>query len=65
MYGKVIYSDRVGVPDDWQGQWQWAAMKITAATAMAVGTNNNQLKGQAEKMMAVASVTAAKTATAT
>jgi hypothetical protein len=47
--GKVIYSDQVGVPDNWQGQWQWAAMKTTVATAMVVGTNNNQLKEPVEK----------------
>jgi hypothetical protein len=38
-------------------------MKITAVTAMAVGTNNNQLKGPAEKMSVAATVTAAETAT--
>ena len=65
MDGKVIYSDRVGVPDNWQGQWQWAAMKATAATAMAVSTDNNQLKGPAEKTSAAAMVTAAETVTAT
>jgi hypothetical protein len=63
--GEVIYSDQVGVPDNWQGQPQWAAMKITAVTAMAVGTNNNQLKGPAEKTSAAATVMAAETATAT
>ncbi len=40
-------------------------MKTTAATAMAVGTDNNQLKGPVEKTLAVAMVTAAETATAT
>ncbi len=65
MDGEVIYSDRVGVPDNWRGQRQWAVMKTTAATAMAVGTDNNQLKGPAEKTSAAATVTAAETATAT
>ncbi len=65
MDGKVIYSDQVGVPDDWQGQRQWAAMKTTAATVMAVGTDNNQLKGPAEKASSVATVMAAETAAAT
>ncbi len=65
MDGKVIYSDRVGVPDNWQGQRQWVGMKTIAATAMAVGTDNNQLKGPVEKTSAVAMVTAAETATAT
>ncbi len=51
MDGKIIYSNQVGVPDNWQGQQQWAAMKTTAATAMAVGTDNNQLKGPPEKNM--------------
>ncbi len=41
--GEVIYSDRVGVPDNWRGQWQWAAMKTTAAIVMAVGADNYQL----------------------
>jgi hypothetical protein len=40
-------------------------MKTTAATAMAVGTNNNQLKGPAEKTLVAATVMAAETATAT
>jgi hypothetical protein len=57
--GKVIYSDWVGVPDNWQGQRQWAAMKTTAATLMAVGTDNNQLKGPAEWTLVAVTVTAA------
>ena len=65
MDGEVIYSNQFGVPDNWQGQWQWAAMKTTAVTAMAVGTDNKQLKGPVEKMLAAAMVTAAETATAT
>ncbi len=65
MDGEAIYSNQVGVPDNWQRQWQWVAMKTTAATAMAVGTDNNQLKGPAEKTLAVATVTAAETVTAT
>jgi hypothetical protein len=40
-------------------------MKATAATAMAVSTDNNQLKGPAEKTSAAAMVTAAETVTAT
>jgi hypothetical protein len=40
-------------------------MKTTVATAMAVGTDNNQLKGPAEKTSTAATVTAAETATAT
>jgi hypothetical protein len=39
-------------------------MKTTAATAMAVGIDNNQLKGPAEKTLAAVMVMAAKTATA-
>jgi hypothetical protein len=63
--GKVIYSDQVGVPDNWQGQRQWAAMKTTAATAIAVGTDKNQLKGPAVKTLAATTVTAAEKATVT
>jgi hypothetical protein len=63
--GEVIYSNQVGVPDNWRGQRQWAAMKTTAATAMAVGTDNNQLEGPAEKTSSAVTVTAAETATAT
>jgi hypothetical protein len=40
-------------------------MKTTAATAMAVGTDNNQLKGPEEKTLTAARMTAAETATAT
>ncbi len=65
MDGERIFSDQVGVPDNWQGQCQWVAMKTTAATAMAVGTDNNQVKGPAEKTSAAATVMAAETATAT
>ncbi len=65
MDGNSNYSNQVGVPDNWQGQRQWAAMKSTVGTAMAVGTDNNQLKGPAEKTSAAAMVTAAETATAT
>ncbi len=39
-------------------------MKTTAATAILVGTDNNQLKGPAKKTTAAAMVTAAETATA-
>jgi hypothetical protein len=63
--GKVIYSDRFGVPDNWQGQWQWAANKTTAATAMAVGTDNNQLNGPAKITSVAAMVRAAVTSTVT
>jgi hypothetical protein len=64
LNGKVIYSYWVGVSDNWQGQRQWAAMKATAATAMVVGTDNNQLKGPVEKTLAAATVTAAEKAMA-
>jgi hypothetical protein len=40
-------------------------MKTTAVTVMAVGTDNNQLKGPAEKTSAGAMVMAVETATAT
>jgi hypothetical protein len=40
-------------------------MKTTVVTAMAVGTDNNQLKGPAEKTSSAATVTAAETVTAT
>jgi hypothetical protein len=39
-------------------------MKTTSATAMAVGADNNQLKGPAEKTSLAATVMAAETATA-
>jgi hypothetical protein len=39
-------------------------MKTTAATAMAVGTDNNQLKGSGEKTSLAAMVMAAETGTA-
>ncbi len=65
MDGKIIYSNQVGVPDNWQGQRQWAAMKTTAGTVMAVGTDNNQLNGPAENTSAALTVTPAEAATAT
>jgi hypothetical protein len=40
-------------------------MKTTAVTVMAMGTDNNQLKGPAEKTLSAAMVTAAETAMVT
>ncbi len=40
-------------------------MKTTAATAMVVGTDNNQLKGPVEKTLLVVTVMAAETVTVT